>query len=134
MLLTAGCQEQCATQWSVNNREGPNAMSQKPEHFAVWTEIPVTDMDRAIAFYNEVFDMDLKKDETGPNPMAVFPTQNPDTGVSGHLYPDKLENALQRVTTAGGEVLSEAITIPPGRFAYCLDPDGNSIGIFEYKS
>ena len=126
-------------------------MSQKPEHFAVWTEIPVTDMDRAIAFYNEVFNMDLKNDETGPNPMAVFPTQNPDTGVSGHLYPgkppakgtgptvhmaspDKLENALQRVTTAGGEVLSEAITIPPGRFAYCLDPDGNSIGIFEYKS
>jgi predicted enzyme related to lactoylglutathione lyase len=31
----------------------------------------------------------------------------------------------------GGKVLSPVITIPPGRFAYATDPDGNSIGLFE---
>ena len=123
-------------------------MTFAPENFAVWTEIPVTDMDRAIAFYNKVFDIDMKKDESGPNPMAMFPTAN-GKGVAGHLYPGapashgngptihllsagKLEDALERVKEAGGEVLSEPISIPFGRFAYCRDLDGNSIGIFTY--
>ncbi len=122
-------------------------MSFAPENFVVWVEIPVTDLDRSIAFYNKVFDTELKKDATsGPNPMAMFPTSNP-AGVAGNLYPgkpspggtgptihlaspDKLEDALGRVPEAGGQVVSEVISIPAGRFAYCLDPDGNSIGIF----
>jgi predicted enzyme related to lactoylglutathione lyase len=121
-------------------------MSVIPENSTVWAEIPVTDLDRAIAFYNKVLDTELKKEEDGANPMAVFPTSG--RGVSGHLYPgkpagdgggptihlacpDALEDALARVEAAGGKVLSETITIPAGRFAYCLDPDGNSIGIFS---
>ena len=122
-------------------------MSFTPDNFTVWAEIPVTDLDRAIAFYNAVFDTALTKDESGPNPMAMFPTAT-QSGVAGHLYPgkpagadagptvhfacpDKLEDALGRVTDAGGKVLSEAIEIPAGRFAYCLDTEGNSIGIFS---
>jgi predicted enzyme related to lactoylglutathione lyase len=32
---------------------------------------------------------------------------------------------------AGDEkVVSPIVEIPAGRFAYCLDPDGNSIGLF----
>ncbi len=123
-------------------------MSFNPEHFTVWAEIPVQDMDRAIRFYNEVFKTDLKKEDSGPNPMATFPTTG-DTGVAGHLYPgkpapagcgptihlaspDKLEDALKRVEKAGGKVVSQPVQIPVGRFAYCEDPDGNSIGLFTY--
>jgi len=122
-------------------------MSFTPQNFTVWAEIPVTDLDRAIAFYSRVFDTELKKDDTGPNPLATFPTADRQS-VAGHLYPgkpaadgtgptihlacpDRLEDALARVEDAGGRVLSEVITIPPGRFAYCQDPDGNSIGIFS---
>ena len=122
-------------------------MSFTPEHFTVWAEIPATNLDRAVAFYNAVFDTELTKDETGPNPVAMFPTSTPG-GVAGHLYPgkpapdgsgptihlacpDDLEDALARVTEAGGKVLSDPITIPPGRFAYCLDTEGNSISIFS---
>lgn len=123
-------------------------MSFTPEHFTVWAEIPVTDMDRAITFYHDVFQLDLKKDESGPNPMAMFPTNDPAKGIAGHLYPgkpaadgsgptvhfaspDTLEDTLARVKEAGGEVISDAITIPAGRFAYCRDLDGNSIGVFS---
>jgi len=122
-------------------------MSFTPENFTVWAEIPAADLDRAIGFYSKVFDLDLKKDETGPNPMAMFPTAN-QAGVGGHIYPgkpapggagptvhfaspDKLEDALRRVGEAGGKVLSDVITIPAGRFAYCLDTEGNSIGVFS---
>ena len=122
-------------------------MTFKPEHFMVWAEIPVTDLDRAITFYGTVFDAELKKEESGPNPLAMFSTSGKD-GVAGHLYPgkpaaggggptvhlaspDQLENALERVKQAGGKVVSDIVSIPVGRFAYCLDPDGNSIGIFS---
>ena len=123
-------------------------MTFKPQHFVVWSEIPVTDMDRAIAFYNAVFTIELKKDETGPNPMAMFPTSD-SNGIAANLYPgkpagdgsgptvhftcpDTVEATLTRVKEAGGEVVSDIISIPAGRFAYCKDLDGNSIGVFAY--
>lgn len=124
-------------------------MSFKPPHFTVWSEIPVTDLDRAITFYGAVFNIELKKDEAGPNPVSYLPTSDPN-GVAGHLYPgkpagdgtgptvhfacpDTVEDTLARVKDAGGEVVSDIIEIPTGRFAYCLDPDGNSIGVFAYN-
>ena len=123
-------------------------MTYEPEHFTVWMEIPVTDMDRAVAYYNAVCDAGLTIDTSGPNPMAMFRAKDEMTGVGGHLYPGKppargtgptvhlaapgtLEEALERVRKAGGEVLSPPISIPAGRFAYTLVPDGNSVGIFE---
>ena len=121
-------------------------MTFTPDNFVVWAEIPVTDLPRATAFYSAVFETDLKLDESGPDPMAIFSTST-QKGVAGHLYPgkpapegtgstihmacpDKLEDALERVKQAGGQVVSEIFTFPPGRFAYCLDTDGNSLGIF----
>ncbi|MFN3232374.1 MAG: VOC family protein [Alphaproteobacteria bacterium] len=121
-------------------------MSHTPEDFAVWTEIPVTDLDRSIAFYNAVFNTQLMRQDAGPNEAAFFPTSDP-AGVAAHLYPgkpaergtgptvhlacpDSVEAAMERVIDAGGQVVSDVITIPAGRFAYCLDLDGNSIGLF----
>ena len=120
----------------------------QPDNFVCWMEIPVTDIDRATAFYNAVFETELTRDDSGPNPMAIFPFPPDKPSVAGHLYPGKppakgsgptihivvpgkLEEAMERVTKAGGEVVSPAIAIPPGRFAYAHDLDGNSIGLFE---
>ena len=47
-------------------------MSFTPTNPFVWIEIPVTDLDRAKAFYGKVFGYDLKIDNSGPNPMAMF--------------------------------------------------------------
>jgi hypothetical protein len=117
------------------------------KHAAVWFEIPVTDMERSKAFYSAVLRTSFVDDNSGPNPMANFAVEDFNSGVSGHLYPGKpaadgsgptihlaapepLEETLQRVGPNGGKVLSPIVKIPPGRFAYCLDPDGNSIGLF----
>jgi len=117
-----------------------------PANVAVWFEIPVSDMNRAKAFYEAVLQTKLKDENSGPNPMAVFPAGG-EPGVAGHLYPGKpsalgsgntihlaapepLEAAIDRVREKGGKVLSDVIVIPAGRFAYCQDPDGNSIGLF----
>ena len=123
-------------------------MTYQPQHFTVWAEIPVTDMDRGIAFYARVTGASLALDTSGPNPVATFTPADPATGVAGHLYPGTpatngtgptihlaaqgtLEEVVARVWDAGGQVLSEPIEIPAGRFVYCKDPFGNSIGFFE---
>lgn len=124
-------------------------MTQAPDNTVVWTEIPVRDIDRGIAFYGEVFKYQMKRDDTGPNPMADL--ADPERGVAGHLYPgepsrpgqgptihlkvpDTLEATADRCWKAGGSVVGDPIPLPVGRFQYALDPDGNSIGLFEAKA
>ena len=102
-------------------------MSEHSKNALVWCEIPVTDMEKAVAYYEAVFGYTLTIDTTGPNPMAIFP--NKDTmGVSGHLYPGnpatdgqgptvhlaidgKIEDAMTRVEEAGGHLRSPVVTI-----------------------
>ena len=62
-------------------------MTFTPDNAVVWTEIPVRDIDRGIAFYSQVFDFDMTKDESGPNPMAMCPVKDLATGTAGHIYP-----------------------------------------------
>lgn len=114
----------------------------------VWTEIPVTDLDRASAFYEKLLGEPLKRDDTGPNPMAMLPYSGDLGAASGHLYPGKpapkgegttvhlavpfeLDDAMARVGEAGGEIVSDVITIPAGSFFYAIDTEGNSLGIFK---
>ncbi len=120
-----------------------------PKDALVWCEIPVRDLDAAITYYGKVLGNPLTKDESGPNPMAMLPVKSPMDGTAGHLYPGtpasdgngvtvhlavaSLEPALERVMEAGGRVLPGIIPIPSGRFAYTVDPDGNSIGLFEFN-
>ncbi len=121
-------------------------MTDTPFNTAVWFEIPASDLDASKAFYEKVLKITMTRNDDGPNPMVMFSSME-DSGVSGHLYPgksadagsgntihlavkDKLEDAMERVPGVGGKVVSDIIPIPAGRFVYCEDPDGNSIGLF----
>ncbi|MCI4663688.1 MAG: VOC family protein [Neomegalonema sp.] len=126
-------------------------MSFIPKNFTIWAEIPCADLQRAVDFYSAVFQLDLKIDDSGPNPVANFPVEDPQSGTAGNLYPgapaqegagptvhfvipDGLETALPRVRLAGGRVVSEPIALSCGRFAYCIDSEGNSISLFEFAA
>ena len=119
-----------------------------PTDAAVWFEIPVSDFDRARAFYAKVLQNETKVEDGGPNPMAIFVAKDQSVRhrppLSRHSRPPaepaapsilpsphRSRKALERVTANGGEVVSPIITIPAGRFAYCLDLDGNSFGLFN---
>jgi predicted enzyme related to lactoylglutathione lyase len=124
-------------------------MTYAPHNCLIWAEIPVSDLNAAITFYGEVTGMDLiLNTDMGPAPIAIFKYEEP--GISLHLFegksaPDglgnrvhlnsqgKLEDTMERVKAAGGQVLSPAIELPDGRFFYAADPDGNSVGFFEPK-
>ena len=116
-----------------------------PKNAVIWVEIAVTDLAKSKAFYGAVLQNEMKDQEMGPFPTVVFNYQ--EGGVAGHLYVGKpgipgqgstihlgvsapLETSLERVKAAGGQVVSDIVEIPAGRFAYCLDLDGNSFGLF----
>jgi uncharacterized protein len=134
----------------LSNPAKEKPMSEKTPDTAVWFEIPVTDLDAAKRFYEEVLSISMNRDDTGPNPIVMFAGPE-DSGVHGNLYPgkpadpgtgntihlradDPLEQVMGRVRAAGGEVKSSIIPIPAGRFVYINDPDGNSIGLFNFAA
>jgi uncharacterized protein len=117
---------------------------------AVWFEIPVVDLDRASAFYEQLFKESLKREQMGPEvTIAVFPCDC--TGVSGclmrapnaqpaasgtlvYLNADAgLDTLLARVEAAGGKVALPPVALPEGmgRFAHIIDTEGNLVGLHE---
>lgn len=111
----------------------------------VWGEIPVRDLKAGAAFYGEVTGHRVEIQEMGPMVYGMFMSEGdgpsiniyegkpaaPGTGSIQHIGVPKLEEALARVPGAGGEVTGEITQIPPGRFCFIQDPDGNTVGLFE---
>ena len=108
--------------------------------------VGTNDVAKSKAFYEAVLADEMMDQEMGPNMTVVFP-KSKEASIAGHLYvgksaasgtgntihlasPSPLEATLERVKSAGGQVVSDIIAIPDGRFAYCLDLDGNSFGLF----
>lgn len=118
-----------------------------------WVEIPVSDMDRAIAFYEEVFKIKIDKNVMGDLIMGWFPFADPEApGSGGSLvkHPEfyhpsdsqgvlvyfssitgDLQNELDRVESAGGTVLSgkKQISDEHGFMALFLDTEGNRVAL-----
>lgn len=116
----------------------------------VFTEIPAADPERARNFYETLLQGSLTRDDNGPDPVWLLP--HAEGGhAAGHIYPgrpatdgggmtahfavtDALADAMARVERGGGEVVSPVIDIPIGAFFYARDTEGNSLGLFKYKS
>jgi len=114
-----------------------------------WFDIPATDIDRAVKFYNDVFNFNLKVIDCGEEKMACFPKIN---GISGALSqssgfkpsPDgiqitfdggnNLNEALNRIKRAGGTIVRGKTNIEAdgrGYFAQFLDSEGNTLGLYS---
>ena len=63
----------------------------------VRAEIPVSDMDASIAFYNAVFEYNMTINTEGQNPTAWFPSQD-SPSAHGHIYPGKAAAAGHGLT------------------------------------
>jgi predicted enzyme related to lactoylglutathione lyase len=119
-----------------------------------WFEIPVSDMERAIKFYEAVFQFKLERQNMGDLDMAWFPYADV-PGSPGSLVHDKefykpstdgvliyftaqsgdLSNELSKVEPAGGKVLMQKklITEDIGYMGLFIDTEGNRIAIHSRK-
>lgn len=112
-------------------------------------EIPADQPERAIAFYQKVFDWKFQKWEgdmpywmastgSGEQPGidgAVMPRQAPGQGVNNVVQVDSLEAFIEKVKANGGEMLTPILPIPGiGRFANAKDTEGNPFGMMQPDS
>ncbi len=124
-------------------------------NMAGWFEIPVAEMERAMAFYETVLGVKLERHQMGPLDMAWFPWVEKANGAGGSLsqateffqprqngvliffnaLSGNLDNELARVKAAGGKIIQPKtlITKQIGYMAIFLDSEGNRIGMHSRK-
>jgi len=113
----------------------------------VWADIPVTDMDRARAFYSAILGEDVPLMDGADGAAALLPAdqegvgadlalgenQVPSmTGATVYLSGgDDLSVVLDRVEGAGGRVLMPKTNMGEmiGNLAFFADSEGNRIGL-----
>jgi len=114
-----------------------------------WIEIPVIDLERATAFYADVFRLTFEREDIGDgNPKSLFPASS---GISGALSQgpdwtpsrdgvllylsggDDLQVVLDRVVAAGGSVAEpqQAVDATSGFWARFRDTEGNILGLLS---
>jgi predicted enzyme related to lactoylglutathione lyase len=114
----------------------------------IWFEIPVTDLIRASAFYQKVFDYTITFREMKSMKMGTFPMANA-PGISGALVQvtgytphhsgtvvyfsvDNIDTTLEKVIDNGGKLLIPKIDIGEERcIAQFEDSEGNQVGIYN---
>jgi predicted enzyme related to lactoylglutathione lyase len=123
-------------------------MAQHRQHHAVnWFEIPVSNIDRAQAFYEKLLAAPLRRENMGEHTLAVFPYD--DNAVGGCLMAGagiepssqgalvylnakpSLDAVLARVEAAGGRITTPKVQLPGdmGVFAHVTDTEGNRLGL-----
>lgn len=113
-----------------------------------WFEIPVNDMARAIAFYEEVFQFKIDRQNFGGLDMGWFPSAGEAYGATGtlikqesyvpshhgtliYLACENLQNELDRIEAAGGKILHPKTMISEthGYMATFEDSEGNRVAL-----
>lgn len=117
-----------------------------PKNFISWFEIPALDLERSVAFYNQIFKMQMKAMKMNDYSMAIFPT---DKGIGGAVVMGQgsvpsetgsliylnagrnLQTVLDRVPEAGGRIImgKTFINEDSGYFALFIDSEGNKLAL-----
>lgn len=117
----------------------------------LYFEIPVTDMDRAVAFYQAVFGYDFTRETVDGYDMALFPFAEGGPGATGALAKgdvyvpslngpilyfrvDDIDAILAAAAAQGGQVLYPKKDIGDlGFVAEIQDSEGNRIALSQAK-
>jgi hypothetical protein len=132
--------------WQAGRHQGAQRVNQPGA--LTMNELDTRDFDGAARFYGEVFGWEVDRIErdgrtvygswnlggrlvAGLLPMGdTFPPQVPP-----HWRPyfgvDDLDGATARVRDLDGQVLTEPMSVPEGRFAAILDPQGAALSLWE---
>ncbi|WP_432454002.1 MULTISPECIES: VOC family protein [unclassified Agarivorans] len=116
----------------------------------VWGEIAVTDMERAVAFYQQHFNLSFHREVMDMMEMAIIETEVLDganvalckhplmipslEGATVYLHvTDKLNPLLETMSRAGVQILLPLTPIKGGEKGYIslfVDSEGNKVGLW----
>ena len=113
----------------------------------VWFEIPADDTGRAKSFYGELFGW---KFQPMPGPMDYWHMDtggadaSPDgglmkrqnaghRGITNYILVTSVDEAVAKIQKLGGQICMPKTAVPNmGYFAICLDPEGNTFGVWQH--
>jgi len=110
-----------------------------------WIEIPATDFERAVNFYNKVFKLNLEPIDFGSEKMACLPNDEGAISFSPGFKPSEngvlvsletgkeLDETLKTIEAFGGKIVKPKTKIEAegrGYFALFLDSEGNRLGLY----
>jgi len=113
-----------------------------------WVEIPASDFYRAVEFYSNVLDIELKPLDFGNEKMACLPGDEGAISFSPGFNPSKdgciisfnsgkdIDGMINRVIANGGRIVQPKTKIEAenrGYFALFIDSEGNRMGIYGDK-
>lgn len=116
-----------------------------------WFEIPVAELDRAKAFYEGIFGIEMPVHEMGPLTMAWFPMSENGFGATGTLIKadsyvpsyhgsmvyfsvEDIEAILEKVKDHGGKIVNPKMGIGEHGFvAHFEDSEGNRVAVHSRK-
>lgn len=120
------------------------------KNYISWFEIPAYNFERALAFYNDIYSMQMETSEGNGYLMAYFPAKS---GIGGAIVcgdgcipsntgpllylnggPD-LSSVLSKIDHAGGRVVmpKTLISEDAGYFALFIDTEGNRLALHSNK-
>lgn len=120
-------------------------------HLINWFEIPVTDFERAMEFYEKILGMEIQQAEMMGSRMGFFPSDGKNVSgalVQGNDYKpstegitlylnggDDLQLILEKVKNQKGKILVPKTQISPemGYFAMFMDCEGNKMALHSMK-
>jgi len=110
-----------------------------------WFEIPVLNFERALEFYQNIFEIKIQINDFGALKMGIFPFEDVGCAICEHeaYVPSKegvlifldgspdLQVVQGKIEKAGGKVLIEKRQISPeqGFMAVFIDTEGNRLGL-----
>lgn len=109
-------------------------------------EIHVDDADRAVKFYQDVFEWKIEKWDGPVDYWMIAAHEEGQPGIDGAItlrsnMPGNTTNTINvtdvdeyvaKIESSGGKVIAPKMTIPGiGYMAYCQDPDDNVFGIMQ---
>jgi uncharacterized protein len=111
-----------------------------------WFDLPVSDMDRAVDFYEHVLRIRLDRQAVGDQEMAWFPSgegsgcagslvRHPEyrpssDGVRIYFTTPDIPGTLERAVERGGKQITPRTSLGPyGFYGVMEDPEGNWIGL-----
>lgn len=121
----------------------------------VHIEIPVQDLNRAKAFYEEVFGYDITDiSDQVPFSYAMIDTKvndkteplgglmsredraekkgiSEDQGITNYMIVPSIADATAKVKEMKGEIITPITDVKVGKFAVCKDTEGNIVALWE---
>ena len=110
-------------------------------------EIPTDNPERAIEFYQKVFDWQIQKwpgptdywlvttgpaDQPGINGGIMHRPAGPRAATVNTVEVASLDDTVATIERSGGKVVVPRMPIPGvGYLAYCADPEGNVFGVMQ---